>query len=32
MAGPVAGGILEPFQTGTGFGLLHFEMGIYHHN
>lgn len=26
------GGSLEPFQTGSSFSLLRFEMTIYHHN
>lgn len=26
------GGSLEPFQTGSSFSLLGFEMTIYHHN
>lgn len=28
---PVPGGGLEPFQTRNAFGLLDFEMAIYHH-
>lgn len=31
-AGPAPGGGLEPFQDGTGFSLLDFEMTIYHYN
>lgn len=32
VAGPVPGGRLEPFQACSGFGLLDFEMTIYHYN
>lgn len=32
IARPVPGGGLEPFQDSSGFGLLDFEMTIYHYN